>query len=250
MKRDNSNLIAERIIKRGHDLLLKDYEFTNFTKNVETDKLLNDLDNFPHAIVLACLMDLQIKAEKAWSIPFLISKEIGGFEFSRIKKLSLDELKQIFKKKKLHRFNDKMAANFFNGIKLIDTKYNGNASLIWTDNQKSSTIVRRFLEFEGMGIKIATMTTNILTRHFKIPMQDRACIDISPDSQVIKVFKRMGFISEKESPLEVHYCARELYPEYPGIFDFTVWEIGRQWCKPINPDCKNCYLGDLCPKII
>ena len=38
------------------------------------NKLLNDLDRYPHAYVLAGLMDRQIKAERAWIIPYEIKK--------------------------------------------------------------------------------------------------------------------------------------------------------------------------------
>lgn len=94
------------------------------------------------------------------------------------------------------------------------------------------------------------MAANILAREFKIPMQDRICIDISPDVQVKRVFTRLGFISKGSNNDELIYCARELNPEYPGIFDLSSWEIGRNWCRPKDPDCNNCYLENFCPNLI
>lgn len=246
---ENRSLITERLIKRGQELLAKPFEPVKFTDNPNADRLLNDLENFPHAFVLSCVMDRQIKAERAWLIPYLISEEIGGFEFTQLFHKKLDDFKEIFTRKKLHRFNEIMAINFFKAIQLIQKKYDGDASKIWKDNPRSATIVRRFLEFDGVGVKISTMAANILSRRFKIPMQDRISIDISPDIQVMKVFKRLGFIQEGTTIDQLLYCARELNPEYPGIFDFSAWEIGRQWCKQTKPDCKNCYMNDLCPKI-
>lgn len=214
--------------------------------------LCNNLNEFPHAYVLVCIMDRQIKAERSWLIPYFISQEIDGFNFERLIKLDLNSLKEIFKRKKLHRFNDIMAENFYSAIQIIHTKYDSDASRIWEDNSKSAAIVRRFLEFRGVGIKIATMVANanILVRRFKIPIQDRVCIDISPDAQVKRVFIRLGSISKDANNDELIYRAKELHPEYPGIFDFSAWEIGREWCGPNNPDCKNCYLNQFCPKII
>ncbi len=245
----NMSLITERLIKRGQELLAKPFEPVKFTNNPNADKLLNDLKNFPHAFVLSCVMDRQIKAERAWLIPYHISEEIGGFEFTRLLQKKSGDFIKIFTRQRLHRFNEIMAINFFNAIQLIHKKYDGDASKIWKDNPRSATIVRRFLEFDGVGVKISTMAANILSRHFKIPMQDRICIDISPDIQVMKVFKRLGYIQEDATIDQLLYCARELNPEYPGIFDFSAWEIGRQWCKQTKPDCNNCYMNDLCPKI-
>jgi endonuclease III len=240
--------IIEILVKRGNELFSLPYEKVKFTGNEEADTLLNNLNQFSHAYVLACVMDRQIKAERAWLIPYYISQEIGGLDFDKLLKQDLNSLKEIFERKSLHRFNDIMAENFYSAIQLIHTKYQNNASNIWKDHPKSATVVRRFLEFKGVGVKISTMAANILAREFKIPMQDRICIDISPDVQVKRVFIRLGFISKDASNDELIYCAREFYPEYPGIFDFSAWEIGREWCRPNNADCKNCYLNHFCPK--
>jgi len=242
--------IVEILIKRGKELLNQPYRKITFTGNPEADDLLNDIKNFPHAFLLACIMDRQMKAERAWLIPYKIFKEIGGFEFSRLLRISQKRFKEIFNRKSLHRFNDKMAENFYLGIQKIHIDYHDDASNIWKGTPKSSTVVKRFLEFNGIGVKIATMAANILAREFKIPMSDYICIDISPDTHVRRVFKRLGFISKNASNDELIYAARELNPEYPGIFDLSCWEIGRSWCKPQKPDCIDCYLEPYCPKKI
>lgn len=242
------NKIVEILINKGNELFALPYKKIEFTKNQEADALLNDLSQYPHAFVLACIMDRQIKAERAWLIPYNISEEIGGFEFEKLLELDLIGIKRIFKERNLHRFNDIMADNFYSAVQMIKNKYNCNASKIWIDKPRSATLVRRFLGFKGIGIKISTMATNILARDFKIPMQDRLSIDISPDVQVKKVFTRLGLISKGASNEDLIYCAREFSPEYPGIFDLPTWEIGREWCEKL--DCEKCYLDKYCPKIM
>ncbi len=242
--------LVKILIQKGKELFNQPYKKVEFTKNQEADKLLNNLKKYPHAFVLACVMDRQIKAERAWLIPYKISKEIGGFEFSKLLSLNLKNIKKIFNKKSLHRFNDIMAKNFYLAIQKIHLDYNDNASNIWKNKPKSATVVRRFLEFDGIGVKIGTMAANILAREFKIPMKDYICIDISPDVHVKRVFKRIGFIPKNAGNDELIYCARELNPQYPGIFDLSAWQIGRNWCHPRNPNCKDCYLNKYCPKIL
>ncbi len=242
--------IVNVLIKKGEELFNHPYEKLQFTKVSEADDLYNDLEKYPHLFVLGCIMDRQMKAERAWLIPFKFSKAIGSPEFSKFYSLNIQEIKDIFLKEKLHRFNDIMATNFYSAIQKIKKDYNGEASNIWKNKPSSATVVRRFLEFKGAGIKIATMAANILAREFKIPMSDYLCIDISPDVHVRRVFKRLGLISKNASTEELVYCARELNPKYPGVFDLSTFNIGRSWCHPRKPDCQNCYLNKYCPKII
>jgi hypothetical protein len=98
-------------------------QIVHFVDNKEANSILNDLENYPHAYVLACLMDRQIKAERAWKIPFEIFSGYGTFEIDRLADIELGDLKEFFNRKKLHRFNDTMAEIFYFGIKDIKKKY-------------------------------------------------------------------------------------------------------------------------------
>ena len=245
---NSKDKIVNILIEKGNKLFKQPYKNIEITKNKESDKLLNNLKVFPHAFVLACVMDRQIKTERAWLIPYEISKEIKGFKISQLLRINQEDMVKIFERKSLHRFNKAMGENFYLAVQKIHNNYQDDASNIWKDNPRSATIVRRFLEFKGMGIKIATMAANALARDFKIPMKDYINIDISPDVHVKRVFKRLGFISKDAIDNELIYCARELNPMYPGIFDLSCWEIGRNLCRPNKPICDKCYLNDYCIK--
>jgi endonuclease III len=225
-------------------------QMVHFVDNVEANAILNDLEKYPHAYVLACLMDRQIKAERAWVIPYEIFNEVSSFEIEDLKCISLNEIKRIFNKKKLHRFNDTMAEVFHLAVNDISIKYKGNAANIWSASPSSSAVVYKFLEFKGSGIKISTMAVNILARQFRVPFSDFYSIDISPDVHIIRVMKRMGFVPNGANNDMIIYKARELNPEFPGIIDFSCWEIGRTWCKPKNPKCYECIVKDACNKAI
>jgi uncharacterized HhH-GPD family protein len=219
--------------------------------DARVDELLHDLKRVPHVFVLGCLMDRQKKAEHAWAIPQRIFDELGTHDIGELAKISQDRFKRIFKEKKLHRFNDKMAEIFYLGVQDIINKYDGNAAKIWLGKPKSATVVRRFLEFKGCGIKIATMAANILARDYKIEFADYSSIDISPDTHVMRVMERMGYVSKGAGVYEVIYRARELNPELPGIIDPPCFEIGRSWCHARkSPDCGNCIISRECKKVI
>ena len=104
-----------------------------------------------------------------------------------------------------------MSEYFHSAVRIIQVRYNGNASLIWEGRPSSAEVVYRFLQFPGVGPKIATMATNILARDFKIPLSDYYSIDVSADVHVRRVFHRLGFTPEKATTEEVIYKGRALW---------------------------------------
>lgn len=234
------------LVELGYEYLKNGNGLVHFVKNEEDNKFLNDLEKYPHAYVLSCCMDRQITAERAWMIPVKIKNILGDFSIETLSNITLEQYKEIFNNNNFHRFNDTMAEVFYSGVQLIKNKYDGDASRIWKDNPSSATVVLRFLDFRGCGIKIATMATNILARQFKIQFSDYFSIDVSPDIHVKRVMHRVGLISERDDINEIIYKAREMNPEFPGIIDSPLWEIGRTYCHETKPNCKDCKLYSVC----
>lgn len=221
-------------------------QLVHFTGDDKIDEFLNDLKYYPHAYVLACLMDRQIKAERAWRIPYIVCERLSTRDPFQLSEIKLKEYMMLFESESLHRFNKSMAEIFYNGIQKIQLDYNGNAGKIWEGKPGSASVVYRFMEFKGCGIKISTMAANILARQFRILFSDYYSIDISPDVHIKRVLKRIGYVPEDADNDMIIYKARELNPEFPGIIDFSCWEIGRTWCKPNNPDCSHCIVKTDC----
>jgi uncharacterized HhH-GPD family protein len=245
----NETAIRDKLVERGEALFYAPkQQLVQFTKVDAADRLLNDLTTSPHAFVLACVMDRQITAERAWLIPHMISERLGDFSIGRLVQLSRAEIYRLMSDPKpLHRFVDTMTGLFHAGVQRIASHYGGNAARIWQGTPSSAEVVYRFLEFDGAGPKIATMAANILARDFKIEFADYYSIDISADRQVRRVFGRLGLCPDQASIEQVIYKARALHPVFPGIMDLPCWEIGRNWCHSQNPDCSVCYMNDLCP---
>ncbi len=228
---------------------LENKQIVHFVDDEEENIFLNDLTNIPHAFILACLMDKQMKAEIAWQIPYKIYKILGTFDIFELGKVPLEKYIKIFEENKLHRFNKISAEIFYEAIQRIINVYNGDVSLIWKNKPSSAKVVYELLKFKGCGIKIATMTANILARQFKVEFSDYYSIDISPDVHINRVMRRMGFVPKDADNTMIIYKARELNPEFPGIIDFSCWEIGRNYCRPTNPICEKCIVKDECKKI-
>jgi len=240
--------ITKLLVEKGKRLYEAPKQFVHFTKNREADDLLNDLSNHPHAFVLACVMDRQIKAEKAWIIPHKVREKLGSFDFRILRKLPQKQIYRLMTKPEpLHRFPEEMSRNFYEAVNLIADRYANNASNIWHDRPSSAELVYRFLEFRGVGQKIGTMAANILVRYFKIDLSDYYSIDISVDVQVRRVLARLDLVAPDDSIERIVYRALALYPEFPGLLDFPAWKIGREWCRPIEPICGECYMQAICP---
>ena len=230
---------------------------TEFSKNDHvifcSDEDVNEMvrghfAKHPHLYVLSCLMDKQIDADRAWRIPFTVCDTIGAYDIYELNSIPEDNYRALFNEKKLHRFNDSMAKVFKSAIGRIIEDYRGDASSIWEGKPGSAAVVARFLGFEGCGIKIATMATNLLHRALSVPYSDYYSVDISPDVHIMRVMNRLGLFpggTSDDRTLAI-YRAREINPQYPGILDGLFWEVGRNYCHPTSPSCQKCTLNDVC----
>lgn len=212
---------------------------------------------YPHLFLLGAVMDSQIGAKKAWNIPFIIADELGGKDFSLFCAKDYAWYKEQFETKKLHRFNEVMSDAFYSAVVKIKNEYNSNAANIWNDTPTSAELVCRLLEFKKVGIKIATMVANLLSRDCGVILKDKHAIDISPDVHVKRAMYRLGLLPKIENVdfksienNKIIYAAKSLNPEFAGVLDPVFWEIGNKGICA-NDGCKSnkenkCPFADFC----
>jgi len=220
--------------------------------------LVNDLDGHPHAFVLACIADRQTKADIAWGLPHAIREAAGDFEFDTLRQLPASKWASVLASSG-HRLATEMARLLPAAIRHIGGRYGGDASRIWAEGSSGAAVVRRFLAFDGVGPKIATMAANILIRDFDVALGTPKP-DIAVDTHVLRVFERLGLLGTLEhSELrsardkQLHRLplrARELNPEWPGELDWPVWFVGRTWCHARRPPtCDQCDMRSVCRQV-
>jgi Predicted EndoIII-related endonuclease len=242
--------IAQKLVAQGYAALRRPPAPVDFVPLAEANTLLNDLEHHSHAFVLACLVDRQDTAERAWTLPYRLGERVGSWELADLAALPPEAIvKHVLVPDALHRFPAKMAPVVYAALKRIANRYDGDASRIWAGSPSSAAIVRRFLEFDGCGPKIATMAANILVRDFRIPVSDKYSIDVSVDVHVRRVMRRLGLVRTDCSDEEIIYRAREMNPKFPGVIDLGLWELGRSSCRPKSPTCEACNVEQLCPRI-
>lgn len=222
----------------------------NFTSDDNVNKGLSDITNRPYLFVLGCVMDRQVKAEQSWKIPDKVCSHFDIKKFDDLARLTKSDIIKCFKDETLHRFNDIMGENFYDAVQRIKNVYHGDASEIWKGEPSSALVVYRFLCFKGVGIKIATMATNILQRDLCVKFSDKSAIDVSPDVHVRRILYRLGLTDNQEDIQQAVYMAKAINPSYPGIIDLLCWQIGRDYCDPDwkNKKCEDCPLNGCCEK--
>ena len=78
MKKHSEIDIRNKLVEYGERVFNSDKQSVHwFSFEQEVNEFINDLENYPHAFLIACLCDKQIKEERAWKIPFELRKRIG-----------------------------------------------------------------------------------------------------------------------------------------------------------------------------
>ena len=240
--------IRQRLKRLARTLLRQRGDFVRFTGDEKADLLLNDLKRAPHLFVIGSIADYQVKAEKAWNIPVALARRAGGKSFGQVNALSRRSIRAVIKgPPAMHRFPAVVADRIRRTLDRIASQYGGDASRIWSGRPSSALVVYRFLEFHGIGQKVANMATNILARSFAVPFADHYSIDISVDVHVRRVMTRLGLVPPKATIEQVTFAARALNPVYPGLMDLPCFHIGRTWCRPRRPLCGDCPMNGCCP---
>ncbi|NMB96430.1 MAG: hypothetical protein GYA02_07455 [Clostridiaceae bacterium] len=229
--------------------------FKDIVFNAEAEKLVRNIKKYPHALLLASLMDSGVDANVAWTIPYRVYETLGSFNIDDLYIIPLNEYVKMFNgKQNWHRYPNNKAEVFYNAVqKIVDDDYlKGDASKIWEGKPSSYNVVLRCLDFKGCGFKIANMIPNILYRYFGIEFSDYSYIDIAPDVHINRVFHRVGLVPYlRDSEIEKIYTicrARDISPEFPGLMDGLCWEVGRNYCKVNNPKCPSCPFDYFCEK--
>ena len=220
--------------------------------------LVNDLNRYPHAFVLGCIADRQVKADVAWRLPHLIRDEAGDFEFKTLVELP-ESVWSAALKRSGHRLATMMGGLLPAAVQLIANRYGGDAKRVWAAGSSGAAVARRFLAFDGVGPKISNMAVNILIRNFGVSLAP-PMPDIAVDTHVRRVFVRLGLLrpldhsrlrsTRAKQKLRLQLRAREVNPDWPGELDWPTYHIGRKWCHARHaPNCRECRMGDICPRI-
>lgn len=200
-----------------------------------------------NAFLMGLIADQSVKVEVAWRLPYHLCCRLGHFDLNRlVNEETIDSLEKIIKTKPaLHRYPRKMAEYIFSASLNIINNYDGNIENLWKRDSNSQNVIKNFEKFKGISHKKASLGALLLVRDLNIKLKNLEFIDIATDTHVKRVFLRMG-LTNQDSNEDIVAKAKEINPEFPGELTLPFWVVGRDFCRPLNPNCKECLLSEFC----
>jgi uncharacterized HhH-GPD family protein len=216
------------------------------TADSDANRLLVE-DSF--AFLVGVIVDYQMPAERAWSLPCRLKARLDGWGPSYLA-ANPQEVHAAFQRSpKLHRFPNQTPRFVVAGAQQVLEDYAGDAGTIWSDSPTASLLQERLREFSGISQKKAAMTVEILVRDLGVDVLEMSGSDIAYDVHVRRVMLRTG-LAKTDNVVHMVEVARTLHPTRPGELDFPLWDIGKRWCHKQNPQCSACTLENVCSQDI
>jgi len=165
----------------------------------------------------------------------------------KINRMSLEELETLFKRLPRHpRYVNDAPQTIKELTRIVVEDCGGDASRIWK-GRTAIQVHQIFDSIHGVGPGIASMAVLLIEQAFPVRFEDRENMDIKPDVHTVRVLYRLGASHAMTTDAALE-ASRRMNPEFPGKVDGALWEIGRHWCHPTDPDCASCPVTSLCAK--
>jgi uncharacterized HhH-GPD family protein len=217
-----------------------------FTSLHAADRLIK---SSPEAFLLGVLFTQGIPAERAWAGPYLLACRLGHLNMEWIGADRGEVAAAVAQPPALHRFVHTLPAWIVSAARRLVAEYGGSAQRVWAPGSHVLDVTQRLLAFDGIGEKKAAMAAEILMRYFGVPLAGAECGTVAYDVHVRRVFLRTGMIDD-DTPEAVREAARRACPDAPGTLDLATWLVGRDWCRPREPRCDSCLLGETCLRLV
>lgn len=207
----------------------------------ERELVITDMNAFLFGIIA----DQSVKAEVAWSLPYHLKQRLGSLDMGTIACMSECSLAEIMRRKPaLHRYPSNIAKYIRAASVQILECYAGNAANIWA-NASATDVIRKLEKFKGVSHKKAALCCLLLVRDLGIKLDNMNSIELVYDLHSRRVCMRTG-LSTNDTYECVTEVGRIVFPEFPGRLTNSLWAIGRDFCRPLDPLCDKCPLKQFC----
>jgi len=185
-----------------------------------------------------------------WTFPYEMRRLLGHLDPAALNSMSEADIATLLRRlPRKPRFMNAAPRSIKELSKIVAEECTGDASAIWS-GRSASQVKATFRRVYGVGPGIANMAVLLIEKAFGVRFGDldRRTMDIKPDVHTCRVLHRLGAAGDSTTEAAIE-AARWLSPEYPGEVDGALWIIGRRWCRPSSPNCRECPVGTLCKKV-
>jgi endonuclease III len=197
------------------------------------------------------MFDRSVKADRAWEAARWINDSLGDpaevqslwSALSNMENKRLEGfLRYGYGGYAFHRHYKTFARQLPQAARLLLEKYEGDPRKIWNNKRDIAEVRKHLEEIPGIGPALSRMAVLILARNYGLLGGKAALsqLDIKPDTHVMRVFKRCGFIDFTAKPGDAIVVAQKLHRKFPGALDAPAFNIGIHWCRPTRPKCGEC----------
>jgi uncharacterized HhH-GPD family protein len=127
------------------------------------------LDEYPLAVVIGMQLDQQYGIEHAFRGGWKILSRFGSLDTAAIAAADPDEFTALCKvPPAIHRFPGAKAAQVQELARLIEAKYDGDVTRIWTGAKTGADLLKRFKELPGVGDQTARILLALLAKQLGV----------------------------------------------------------------------------------
>jgi uncharacterized HhH-GPD family protein len=127
------------------------------------------LDQYPFAVVLGMMLDQQYGMEHAFRGGWKVLSRFGSLDPGAIAAADPEEFKTLCSQPPaIHRFPGSMAARAQELAALVEAKYDGDATRIWTQATTGAELHKRVQELPGFGAQKARIFVALLAKQLGV----------------------------------------------------------------------------------
>ena len=127
------------------------------------------LETDPLALLIAMVLDQQVKMEKAFGGPYELQRRLGRLDAREIAAMDPERLDRVFRERPaLHRFPGSMARRVQAVAATVVSEYHGDAGSIWRDARTGDELAARISALPGFGEMKTKIMVSILAKKFGV----------------------------------------------------------------------------------
>ncbi|MFG1818149.1 HhH-GPD-type base excision DNA repair protein [Kribbella sp. NPDC049174] len=139
------------------------FQMTNLP---EADKVL---DEYPFAVVLGMMLDQQYGMEHAFRGGWKVLSRFGTLDPAAIAAADPETFKELCSQPPaIHRFPGSMSARLQELAALVETRYDGDVTRLWTEPTTGKELFKRVQELPGFGKQKAQIFVALLAKQLGV----------------------------------------------------------------------------------